>query len=74
MFTAAKDFDAKLGSQFTKLMTTLDPKDPLVAEFNRAEKTKKWLPGDSKGFESLIEAVQEKESAQQVPKAGEPRR
>ena len=61
VFTAAKDFDAKLGSHFTKLMTSLDPKDPLIAEFNRAERTKKWLPGDSKGFESLVEAIQAQE-------------
>jgi ABC-type phosphate/phosphonate transport system substrate-binding protein len=59
VFTAAKDFDTKLGNQFTRLMTTLDPNDPLVAELNRLEGTRKWLPGDSAGFESLIEALRQ---------------
>lgn len=59
VFTAAKDFEPALGRQFTELMTTLDPDDPLVAELNRLEGTRKWLPGDAQGFESLVEAIQE---------------
>lgn len=62
VFTAAKGFDAKLGKQFTRLMTTLDPQDPLVAELNRLEGTSKWLPGDAKGFEALIEALQQQKN------------
>jgi ABC-type phosphate/phosphonate transport system substrate-binding protein len=61
VFTASKDFDTDLGRQFTRLMTTLDPKDRLVSELNQLEGTRKWLPGDSKGFESLVEAIQELE-------------
>ena len=44
VFTASKDFDAQLSARFTKLVTTLDPKDPRVKAFNRAEGTRKWLP------------------------------
>jgi ABC-type phosphate/phosphonate transport system substrate-binding protein len=59
VFTATKDFDTKRGSQFARLMTTLDPKDPLIAELNRIEGTSKWLAGDARGFEALIEALRQ---------------
>ena len=65
VFSAAQDFDATLGRRFTKLMTTLDAKDPLIAELNRLENTRKWVPGDSAGFEALVEALQEADHQQE---------
>ena len=59
-FTAPKDFDAKLGGQFTRLITNMDPKDPLVAELNRLENAKTWIPADSGGYEALYEALENK--------------
>ena len=59
-FTASQDFDVKLGSEFTRLITNMDPKDPLVAELNRLENAKKWLPANTKGFEDLYDALDNK--------------
>lgn len=59
-FTAPKDFDTALGNQFTQLMTTMDPNDPLVAELNKLENTKSWVETDSKGYEALYEAFEKK--------------
>ena len=59
-FTAPQDFDKTLGRQFTRLITSMDADDPLVAELNRLENAKKWVPSDSKGFEALYEALENK--------------
>ena len=56
-FTAAQKFDASLGSRFTRIITSMDPKDPLVAELNRLEGAQKWLPGNPKGFEVLVASL-----------------
>ena len=61
VFTAATDFDSALGDRFAELVTTMNPDDPLVAEFNRAEGTRKWIAGDAKGFEALVSALQARE-------------
>jgi ABC-type phosphate/phosphonate transport system substrate-binding protein len=58
--TAPPTFDAKLGQEFTRIMTNMDPKDPLVAELNRLTHSKSWVEGDSAGFEALYEALQNK--------------
>lgn len=67
VFTACEDFDRSLGRRFTKLMTSMDLEDPLVARFNRMEGTRLWLPGDSEGFESLVDALREQRAKSKQP-------
>jgi ABC-type phosphate/phosphonate transport system substrate-binding protein len=45
-FTAPSSFDKQLGSQFTKLMTSMDRRDPIVAELLRLENAGEFLPSD----------------------------
>lgn len=61
-FTAPGSFDKKLGSQFTKLMTSMDRSDPIVAELLRLENAGKFLPSDSNGFKALYQALGKREN------------
>lgn len=61
-FTAPSGFDKKLGGRFTKLMTSMDRSDPIVAELLRLENAGRFLPSDSTGFEALYQALGEKEN------------
>jgi phosphonate transport system substrate-binding protein len=58
-FTAAHDFDKDLSLKFTRLVTGMNPKDPLVAELMKIENTGKWLPANQKGYEALYDALEE---------------
>ena len=51
--TAPKGFYSALGSLSNKLMTTMDPYNPLVAELNKLENAKRWLETDPKGDEAI---------------------
>lgn len=59
VFTAAAGFDPDLAARFTELMVAMDPASPETAEVMRLEGTRRWLPSSPKGFESLVEALQE---------------
>ncbi len=61
-FTAPGSFDKQLGSQFTKLMTSMDRNDPIVAELLRLENAGKFLQSDSKGFKALYQALGRQEN------------
>jgi ABC-type phosphate/phosphonate transport system substrate-binding protein len=59
-FTAPGSFNKQLGSQFTRLMTKMDPSDPIVAELLRLEDAQRFVPSDPKGFGALYQALSEK--------------
>lgn len=61
VWTARKDFDKDLGARFTRLMTAMDPKDPLTGEVLELEHCKKWVPGSQEGYAVLLEALKEKQ-------------
>lgn len=60
-FTAPGHFDKKLGSEFTRLVTSMDSSDPVVAELTQLEDVQRFLPSDAKGFEALYRALGEKD-------------
>ena len=57
VFTAAHDFNPKLGSRFRDLMVAMDSKDAKTAAVLAAEGCKRWVPGSQDGFRDLFEAV-----------------
>lgn len=63
VFTASGSFDKTLADKFTQLMMAMDPQDPVFGEVMRLEGTRKWLPGTSDGFASLIDALMQETSA-----------
>lgn len=56
-FTAGKDFSSTVGKEFARLVTSMDAKNPLVAELNRLESAGQWVPGNPDGFEALVETL-----------------
>lgn len=59
VFTARPELDRGLASEFTKLMLSMKPDDPLAAEVMRIEGTNKWVSGSRDGFETLLQALKE---------------
>lgn len=58
VFTAPACLDETLAKRFTKLMTAMDPSDPMTADIMRLEGTKKWVAGNPDDFADLLDALQ----------------
>lgn len=61
VWTARKDFDKTIGSQFTRLMTAMDRKNPLTCEILDLEHCDRWVPGSQEGFSVLFDALRQKQ-------------
>jgi ABC-type phosphate/phosphonate transport system substrate-binding protein len=58
VWTAKATFDKGLGDRFTKLMTTMDKKNPVTAQVLNLEYCGKWVKGGQEGYADLLKALE----------------
>lgn len=61
VFTARPEVSPETAKRFRELMLQMNPNDPATANVMRLEGTRRWIPGDSEGFEDLIHALKDRQ-------------